>query len=65
MLEAVHYHIAAGMTRLVGEAAVMVCGMQVEKLPHVIIVVSLYPKQNGKLLEEEALDRTLWRSGFG
>jgi len=46
-------------------AAVMLCGKEAEKTTMLLLfLVSLYPKKNGRL-EEEALDSTLWRTGYG
>jgi hypothetical protein len=44
MVEMVHGRIAAGETTVVSTAAVLRCGKQMEKLPQVLFLDSLFPK---------------------
>jgi hypothetical protein len=51
MFEMVHDRIAAGETTVVSTAAVLRCGKQMEKLPHLLFLDSLSPKTEKLSLE--------------
>jgi hypothetical protein len=62
MVEMVHDRIAAGETTVISMAAVLRCGKQIEKLPHLYFpLTASFQKNRGKLRDVSAGDKTFRR----